>query len=58
MGVERGVRLEGLTEPQISKALEELVKVGESLKAWELTVWDEINVYSWENLSYDGLPFL
>ncbi|CAN6560575.1 hypothetical protein FF1_030445 [Malus domestica] len=33
MGVERGVRLEGLTEPQISKALEELVKVGESLKA-------------------------
>ncbi|KAK9938675.1 hypothetical protein M0R45_015398 [Rubus argutus] len=33
LGVERGVRLEGLTEKQISKALEDLVKVGESLKA-------------------------
>ncbi|MBA0650650.1 hypothetical protein Gohar_010842, partial [Gossypium harknessii] len=26
MGVERGIRLEGLTEPQILKALEDLVK--------------------------------
>lgn len=34
MGVERGVRLEGLSEAQISKALEDLVKVGASLKAW------------------------
>ncbi|XP_004294442.1 PREDICTED: NADH dehydrogenase [ubiquinone] 1 alpha subcomplex subunit 2 [Fragaria vesca subsp. vesca] len=33
LGVERGVRLEGLTEQQISKALQDLVKVGESLKA-------------------------
>lgn len=33
MGVERGIRLEGLTEEQISKALEELVKVGASLKS-------------------------
>ncbi|KAF9689061.1 hypothetical protein SADUNF_Sadunf01G0052600 [Salix dunnii] len=31
-GVERGVRLEGLSEAQISKALEELGKVGASLK--------------------------
>ncbi|KAG6788058.1 hypothetical protein POTOM_004111 [Populus tomentosa] len=31
-GVERGVRLEGLSEVQISKALEELGKVGASLK--------------------------
>ncbi|KAL7001787.1 hypothetical protein U1Q18_002935 [Sarracenia purpurea var. burkii] len=33
MGVERGIRLEGLTEAQILKALEDLVKVGASLKA-------------------------
>ncbi|KAJ7955551.1 NADH dehydrogenase [ubiquinone] 1 alpha subcomplex subunit 2-like [Quillaja saponaria] len=33
MGVERDVRLEGLTEEQICKALEDLVKIGESLKA-------------------------
>ena len=33
MGVERGVWLEGMSEEQISKALEELVKVGASLKA-------------------------
>ncbi|KAA8532259.1 hypothetical protein F0562_032292 [Nyssa sinensis] len=33
MGVERGIRLEGLTEVQISKAVEELVKVGATLKA-------------------------
>ncbi|KAF3453378.1 hypothetical protein FNV43_RR03818 [Rhamnella rubrinervis] len=32
-GVERGVRLEGLSEAQISKTLEDLVKVGVSLKA-------------------------
>ncbi|CAN1174772.1 NADH dehydrogenase [ubiquinone] 1 alpha subcomplex subunit 2 [Linum perenne] len=32
MGVERGVRLEGKDESQISKALEELVKVGAALK--------------------------
>ncbi|XP_011020934.1 PREDICTED: NADH dehydrogenase [ubiquinone] 1 alpha subcomplex subunit 2-like [Populus euphratica] len=31
-GVERGFRLEGLSEAQISKALEELGKVGASLK--------------------------
>ncbi|PWA95148.1 NADH dehydrogenase [Artemisia annua] len=30
MGVERGIRLEGMTETQISKALEDLVKVGAS----------------------------
>ncbi|TYH53798.1 hypothetical protein ES332_D09G125700v1 [Gossypium tomentosum] len=28
MGVERGIRLEGLTEPQILKALEDLAKAG------------------------------
>ncbi|KAM6565216.1 hypothetical protein CsatB_025214 [Cannabis sativa] len=28
MGVERGVRLEGLSEPQILKALEDLAKAG------------------------------
>ncbi|GMY26700.1 NADH dehydrogenase [ubiquinone] 1 alpha subcomplex subunit 2-like [Fagus crenata] len=33
MGVERGIRLEGLSEAQIVKALEDLVKVGASLKA-------------------------
>ena len=33
MGVERGIRLEGLTEPQILKALEDLVKAGASIKA-------------------------
>ncbi|KAM7496580.1 hypothetical protein LguiA_020994 [Lonicera macranthoides] len=32
MGVERGIRLEGMKEPQILKALEDLVKVGASLK--------------------------
>ncbi|KAK6776874.1 hypothetical protein RDI58_027875 [Solanum bulbocastanum] len=33
LGVERGIQLEGLTEEQISKALEDLVKVGASLKS-------------------------
>ncbi|KAJ4720377.1 NADH dehydrogenase [ubiquinone] 1 alpha subcomplex subunit 2-like [Melia azedarach] len=33
MGVEKGIRLEGLNEAQISKALEDLVKAGEALKA-------------------------
>lgn len=33
LGVERGIRLEGLTEEQISKALEDLGKVGASLKS-------------------------
>ncbi|PWA57668.1 NADH dehydrogenase [Artemisia annua] len=33
MGVERGIRLEGMAETQISKALEDLVKVGASLKS-------------------------
>ncbi|KAH7845282.1 hypothetical protein Vadar_000308 [Vaccinium darrowii] len=33
MGVERGIRLEGMTEPQILKSLEELVKVGAALKS-------------------------
>ena len=33
MGVERGIRLEGMTETQISKALEDLVKAGASLKS-------------------------
>ncbi|OIW01040.1 hypothetical protein TanjilG_14223 [Lupinus angustifolius] len=28
LGIEKGVKLEGLTETQISKALEDLVKVG------------------------------
>ncbi|XP_065868978.1 NADH dehydrogenase [ubiquinone] 1 alpha subcomplex subunit 2-like [Euphorbia lathyris] len=32
MGVERGIRLEGLNEEQISKALQDLVKVGAALK--------------------------
>lgn len=32
-GVEKGIRLEGLSEAQISKALEDLVKAGEALKA-------------------------
>ncbi|XLT05660.1 hypothetical protein HN51_044409, partial [Arachis hypogaea] len=32
-GVEKGIKLEGLSEAQISKALEDLVKAGESLKA-------------------------
>ncbi|KAK7287375.1 hypothetical protein RIF29_00648 [Crotalaria pallida] len=27
LGVEKGIKLEGLTEPQISKALEDLIKV-------------------------------
>lgn len=34
-GVEKGIRLEGLSEAQISKALEDLVKAGEALKAWK-----------------------
>ncbi|KAL6851473.1 hypothetical protein ACP4OV_020406 [Aristida adscensionis] len=33
MGVERCVNLDGLTEAQIDKKLEELAKAGESLKA-------------------------
>ncbi|XP_059310917.1 NADH dehydrogenase [ubiquinone] 1 alpha subcomplex subunit 2-like [Lycium ferocissimum] len=33
LGVERGIRLDGLTEEQISKVLEDLVKVGASLKS-------------------------
>ncbi|KAL9228978.1 hypothetical protein vseg_004500 [Gypsophila vaccaria] len=32
-GVEKGVRLDGMNEGQISNALEDLVKVGNSLKA-------------------------
>ncbi|XP_058102628.1 NADH dehydrogenase [ubiquinone] 1 alpha subcomplex subunit 2 [Magnolia sinica] len=32
MGVERCVRLDGLTQAQISKKLEELVKIGAALK--------------------------
>ncbi|XP_041991757.1 NADH dehydrogenase [ubiquinone] 1 alpha subcomplex subunit 2-like [Salvia splendens] len=32
-GVERGVRLEGLSEEQISKALEDLNKAGEALQS-------------------------
>ncbi|KAL4293602.1 hypothetical protein AHAS_Ahas18G0144500 [Arachis hypogaea] len=32
-GVEKGIKLEGLSEAQISKALEDLVKAGEILKA-------------------------
>lgn len=33
MGVERGIRLEGMTEQQIAKAIEDLVKMGAGLKA-------------------------
>ncbi|MBA0873875.1 hypothetical protein Goshw_008575, partial [Gossypium schwendimanii] len=33
MGVEKGIRLEGLSEPQILKALEDLAKAGASTKA-------------------------
>lgn len=32
-GVERGIRLDGMTEDQISKALEDLAKVGAALKS-------------------------
>ncbi|GAB2218983.1 hypothetical protein Drorol1_Dr00006608 [Drosera rotundifolia] len=32
-GFEKGIRLEGMTEPQIFKALEDLVKAGAALKA-------------------------
>ncbi|KAL2892392.1 NADH dehydrogenase [ubiquinone] 1 alpha subcomplex subunit 2 [Bienertia sinuspersici] len=32
-GVEKGIRLDGMKEGQISKALEDLVKAGEALKA-------------------------
>lgn len=32
MGVERGIHLEGLTEEQISKAVEDLAKLGAALK--------------------------
>lgn len=32
MGMERGIRLEGLNEEQISKALEDLNKAGAALK--------------------------
>ncbi|XP_031261662.1 NADH dehydrogenase [ubiquinone] 1 alpha subcomplex subunit 2-like [Pistacia vera] len=32
-GVEKGIRLEGLSEAQITKVLEDLVKAGEALKA-------------------------
>jgi NADH dehydrogenase (ubiquinone) 1 alpha subcomplex subunit 2 len=30
LGVEKGIKLEGLTEPQILKALEDLLKAGQS----------------------------
>jgi NADH dehydrogenase (ubiquinone) 1 alpha subcomplex subunit 2 len=33
LGVEKGIKLEGMTEPQISKVLEDLVKAGEAFKA-------------------------
>ncbi|KAL7618789.1 NADH dehydrogenase [ubiquinone] 1 alpha subcomplex subunit 2 [Lactuca sativa] len=33
MGVERGIRLEGMSEDQISKALQDLAKGGSSLKS-------------------------
>ncbi|XP_065864000.1 NADH dehydrogenase [ubiquinone] 1 alpha subcomplex subunit 2-like [Euphorbia lathyris] len=33
MGVERGIRLEGMSEAQISKALQDLGKMGAGLKA-------------------------
>ncbi|KAM3231908.1 NADH dehydrogenase [ubiquinone] 1 alpha subcomplex subunit 2 [Capsicum chinense] len=33
LGVERGIKLEGLTEEQIAKALEDLGKVGASVKS-------------------------
>jgi hypothetical protein len=32
LGVEKGIKLEGMTEPQISKVLEDLVKAGEAFK--------------------------
>ncbi|GAA0146485.1 hypothetical protein Leryth_014467 [Lithospermum erythrorhizon] len=34
MGVERGIRLEGLSEEQISKALEELAKISFARSGW------------------------
>lgn len=46
MGVEKGNKLEGLLEAQIFKALEDLVKAGQSMKAWYCclcTVWSGIN---------------
>ena len=33
LGVEKGIKLEGMTEPQISKVLEDMVKAGEAFKA-------------------------
>ncbi|CAK8531566.1 unnamed protein product [Lathyrus sativus] len=33
LGVEKGIKLQGMTEPQILKALEDLVKAGQSVKA-------------------------
>ncbi|KAH1111892.1 hypothetical protein AAZX31_04G162900 [Glycine max] len=33
LGVEKGIKLEGLSEAQIFKALEDLVKAGQSMKA-------------------------
>ena len=46
LGVEKGIKLEGLSEAQIFKALEDLVKAGQSMKAWYCclcTVWSGIN---------------
>jgi len=33
LGVEKGIKLQGLSEAQINKALEDLVKAGQSSKA-------------------------
>lgn len=43
MGLERGIRLEGMTEARISQALEELVKVGASLKAWPVDAFRSLD---------------
>ena len=48
MGVERSIHLEGLTEEQILKALEELVKVGHLLKPDR----SAIGLLGWKNTSF------
>lgn len=47
MGVERCVHLDGLTEAQISKKLEELVKAGAALKAWFLCYHPAHFILNW-----------
>lgn len=58
MGVERGVHLEGLTEEEISKSVEEIVKLGAALKGWcyfSWTMYTEISGYQCKILPWHGL---